>query len=172
MRVLSLDSSLSKTGWAVLNVSSGTVSVDSVGLIKTDAKKPDGERLRQINDGIMSILSDYPDIHTVIPIEEGIVRFNTATKQIAKARGVIEFSLEDYTLEGVNISTVKAWARRHLNAPKSRKDKAVVAEAVEDLYGSVDGLYTARGKLVDDISDAIAVGTVWAIKHKYIEEAT
>ena len=108
-------------------------------------------------------------MHKIIPIEEGIVR-NTATKQIAKARGVIEFSLEDYELEGVNINTVKAWARREIGAPSGRKDKALTGEAVEHRYGSIDGLYTARGRLIDDISDAIAVGTVWLIKERFIDE--
>lgn len=170
MKILSLDSSLSKTGWAILQVKNGSPSVLDCGLIKTDSKLSDGDRLRQIHNGIKEVLEEHSDIHTTIPIEEGIVRFNKATKQIAKARGVIEFSLENYKLEGVNINSVKAWARREIGAPSSRKDKELVAEAITDKYGDVDGLYTTRGKLIDDISDAIAVGTFWLIKNEYIQE--
>ena len=170
MQILALDSSLSKTGWAILSVNDRKSSVLDCGLIKTNSKHSDGDRLRQIYDGIKAVLDKYPNIHKIIPIEEGIVRFNTATKQIAKARGVIEFSLEDYELEGVNINTVKAWARREINAHSSRKDKALTGEAVEHRYGPIDGLYTPRGRLIDDISDAIAVGTVWLIKGEYIDD--
>ena len=170
MQILALDSSLSKTGWAILEVKDRKPSVLDCGLIKTNSKNTDGDRLRQIYDGIKAVLDKYPNIHKIIPIEEGIVRFNTATKQIAKARGVIEFSLEDYELEGVNISTVKAWARRITNSPGKRNDKVMIGEVVTEIYGEVDGLYTTRGRLIDDISDAIAVGTVWLIREGDIDE--
>jgi len=170
LQILALDSSLSKTGWAILEVKDRKPSVLDCGLIKTNSKNTDGDRLRQIYDGIKAVLDKYPNIHKIIPIEEGIVRFNTATKQIAKARGVIEFSLEDYELEGVNISTVKAWARRITNSPGKRNDKVMIGEVVTEIYGEVDGLYTTRGRLIDDISDAIAVGTVWLIREGDIDE--
>jgi len=170
LQILALDSSLSKTGWAIVAVKDRKPTVLDCGLIKTNSKHTDGDRLRQIYDGIKAVLDEYPNIHKIIPIEEGIVRFNTATKQIAKARGVIEFSLEDYELEGVNISTVKAWARRITNSPGKRNDKAMIGEAVTEIYGEVDGLYTPRGRLIDDISDAIAVGTVWLIREGDIDE--
>lgn len=164
MRILALDTSLSKSGWAVITVTNGRPSVTDYGLIKSDAKLSDGERLRQIHSGILSVLERYPDVDKVIPIEDGIVRFNTATKQIAKARGVIEFSLADYTLVGVNIASIKAWARRVTGSPGKRNDKAMIAEAVALYYADATIEFNKGG----DIADAVAVGTVYLINEGVI----
>lgn len=160
---LALDTSLTKSGWAVLTVINGKPSVVDYGLIKSTAKLSDGERLREIHSGIIEVLAKYPQVERVIPIEEGIVRFNTATKQIAKARGVIEFSLAEYELVGVNIQSVKAWARRETNSPGKRNDKAMIEEAVRKVYG--DRITFNKG---GDIADSIAVGTVYLINEGVI----
>lgn len=158
MRILALDTSLTKSGWAVLSVDNRKASVVDYGLIKTNAKLTDGERLRELHSGIVAILGEYPDIDSVIPIEDGIVRFNTATKQIAKARGVIEFSLVDYRLEPINIATVKKWAREVTGVTGKDGMKKENVEAAVKQYFAVDELRNNRG---GDVSDAIAVGTVY-----------
>jgi crossover junction endodeoxyribonuclease RuvC len=162
---LSMDTSMSKSGWAVLRVEDGSVSIVDYGLIRSNAKLTDGERLRQIHAGITDVLAKYPDVERVIPMEDGIVRFNTATKQIAKSRGVIEFSFADYEIADVNIQTVKAWARRVISADGKRKDKEMIAEAVRKYFGwSADKAFPS-----DDISDAIAVGIVYLTREELID---
>lgn len=157
MRILALDTSLTKSGWAVLTVDNGKPSIVDYGLIKSNAKLSDGERLREIHSGIMDVLSRY-SVDNVIPREAGIVQFNLPTKQIFKAHGVTEFALADYEIFDVNIQTVKAWARRVTGSPGKRNDKAMIAEAVTIMYG--EGIAFNKG---GDIADAIAVGTVYLL---------
>ena len=166
MRVLSLDTSMSKSGWAVIDVTDRKPSVIDYGLIKTNAKLTDGERLRELHSGIIAVLTQYPDIDEVIPIEDGIVRFNTATKQIAKARGVIEFSLVDYRLEPVNIATVKKWAREVTGVSgKDGMKKENVEAAVKQYYGMAEIKNNKGG----DCSDSIAVGTVYLLREGAVD---
>lgn len=164
MRILSLDTSLTKSGWAVLSVTNGEVSVIDYGLIKTNAKLTDGERLRQIVDGINALLTEY-SVDNVIPREAGIVRFNLPTKQIFKAHGATEYALADYTIEDVNIATVKAWARRVTNSPGKRSDKAMIAEAVRIFFDNPEMKLNKEG----DEADAIAVGIVYLKREGAIE---
>src|SRR5690606_11366184 len=112
MQILALDTSLSKSGWAVISVADRKPHVIDYGLIKTDAKLTDGDRLRQSVDGINTTLAEYPGVESTIPREEGIVRHNIATRQVFKAHGASEFALANYDIHDVNIQTVKAWARR------------------------------------------------------------
>ena len=159
MQILALDTSLTKSGWAVLSVDNRKASVVDYGLIKTNAKLTDGERLRQIVDGIDEILRKY-DVDPSIPREEGMVfGFPTATKQIFKAHGATEYALAEYTIKDVNIQTVKAWATQvtGIKAKGSKDTKANVALAVEQTLGLSEIKYNTGG----DVSDAMAVGIVY-----------
>jgi len=170
MLYLGIDLSLTKTGWAIIEVTDGKPSVVDFGLLKTTADLPDGERLRQIVDGMREIVEQYPDIHESVAREAGIVKFPKPTMQVFKAHGAFEYALVDYSVEDVPLATVKAWARRITDSPGRRNDKEMVAEAVTKYYGREIDFYTPRGKLIDDISDAIAVITVWLINNEIIDE--
>ncbi|KTS84433.1 hypothetical protein NS115_03620 [Paenibacillus jamilae] len=152
---LGLDVSLTKTGWAVLRLSPGDERPQIVeyGLIKSTAKLSDGERLRQVFEGIQSVLARYPDLERQISREGGIVRFNLATKQIFKAHGVTEYALHDWEIRDVNIQTVKAWARRVTGSPGKRNDKDMIAEALRIYFDDPDLQFNKGG----DEADAVAV---------------
>lgn len=165
MQILSLDTSLTKSGWAILSVDNGKPSIVDYGLIKSNAKLSDGERLREIHSGIMDVLSKY-SVDNVIPREAGIVRFNLPTKQIFKSHGVTEFALADYEIYDINIQTVKAWARKVTNSPGKRSDKAMIAEAIKIYFGDESLTFTKGG----DDSDAVAVGLVYLIKERGVSD--
>ena len=165
---LSLDTSLTKSGWAILAVDTcQRVRVVDYGLIRSTAKLSDGERLRQIHAGIMDVRGRYPGVESDIPREAGIVRFNLPTKQIFKAHGVTEFSLADYTIHDVNITTVKAWARRVTGSPGKRNDKDMIAEALRIYFDDPEMKLNKEG----DEADAIAVGIVYLTQTKRIKAA-
>lgn len=153
---LGLDTSLTKSGWALIGVARRKASLIDYGLIKSNAKLSDGERLRQIHAGILDVIAQYPQIERTIPREEGIVRFNLPTRQVFKAHGVSEFALADYEIADVNIQTVKAWARRVTLSPGRRNDKAMIIEAVRKYFGNP----TLRLNKEGDEADAIAVTLV------------
>jgi Holliday junction resolvasome RuvABC endonuclease subunit len=151
---LGLDTSLTKSGWAVVGVRfDGSVRLIDYGLIKTNAKQSDGERLRAIVDGVRAIIDRYPELQTTIPREAGIVRFNLPTKQIFKAHGATEYAIADYKIHDVNIQSVKAWARRVTGSPGKRNDKDMIAEAVRLYFNDPDMKLNKEG----DEADAIAV---------------
>lgn len=164
MQILSLDTSLSKSGWAILSVNDRKVNVVDYGLIKTNVKLSDGERLRQIVEGINAVLTQY-NVDKVIPREEGIVRFNIATRQIFKAHGTTEYALSDYDIVDINIMTVKAWARRVTNSPGKRNDKEMISEAVRIYFDNPEMSLNKGG----DEADAIAVGIVYLKKSELID---
>lgn len=170
MQYLGIDLSLTKTGWAVITVQDRKPSVLDFGLLTTDAKSSDGERLRTIVDGMRYITEQYPDLNDNVAREKGIVKFPLPTMQVFKAHGSFEYAMVDYNVEDVPIATVKAWARRITDSPGKRNDKEMVAEAVTKYYGKDIDFYTKRGKLIDDISDAIAVITVWLMKNGLIDK--
>lgn len=164
MIVLGLDTSLTKTGYAVLHVlipssDDPVVEIVEYGLIKTSAKLSDGERLRQIVTGIEAIIQRYPGLSPVIPREAGIVRFNLPTKQIFKAHGATEYALADFEIRDVNIQTVKAWARRITGSPGKRQDKEMIAEAVRIYFEDPELQLNKEG----DEADAIAVALSYLI---------
>ena len=163
MQILSLDTSLTKSGWAILSVDNGKPSIVDYGLIKSNAKLSDGERLREIHSGIMDVLSKY-SVDNVIPREAGIVRFNLPTKQIFKAHGVTEFALADYEIRDINIMTVKAWARRVTGSPGKRNDKAMIAEAVRIYFDDPSLKLNKEG----DMADAISVGVTYLLSEGII----
>lgn len=163
MQILSLDTSLTKSGWAILSVDNGKPSIVDYGLIKSNAKLSDGERLREIHSGIMDVLSMY-SVDNVIPREAGIVRFNLPTKQIFKAHGVTEFALADYEIRDINIMTVKAWARRVTGSPGKRNDKAMIAEAVRMYFDDPSLKLNKEG----DMADAISVGVTYLLSEGII----
>lgn len=164
---LGLDTSLTKSGWALIGVAQRTAYLIDYGLIKSNAKLSDGERLRQIHAGITGIIEKYPMIERTIPREEGIVRYNLATRQVFKAHGTTEFALADYDIADVNIQTVKAWARRVTGSPGSRKDKAMVVEAVRKYFGNPTLPLNKEG----DEADAVAVCIVYLIREGLIDNA-
>lgn len=152
---LGLDVSLTKTGWAVLRLSNSADRPEIVeyGLIKSTAKLSDGERLRQVFEGIREVLQRFPDLERQIAREGGIVRFNLATRQIFKAHGVTEYALHDWEIHDVNIQTVKAWARRLTCSPGKRNDKDMISEALRIYFKDPSLVFNKGG----DEADAIAV---------------
>lgn len=164
---LGLDTSLSKSGWSVISVTDRKPSIVDYGLIRSTAKLSDGERLREIYTGLLTVLAKYPYVERTIPREEGIVRHNIATRQVFKAHGATEFSLSNYEIYDVNIQTVKAWARRVTGSPGKRSDKEMIAEAVRTYF---DWPTLALNKEGDE-ADAIAVTLTYLIREGLIDNA-
>ncbi|WP_429367782.1 crossover junction endodeoxyribonuclease RuvC [Paenibacillus sp. DS2015] len=162
---LGLDTSLTKSGYAVISVTDRKPTLVDYGLIKSTAKFSDGERLRQIHAGITDVLGRYPNVERVIPREAGIVRFNIPTKQIFKSHGVTEFALADYEIYDINIQTVKAWARRITGSPGKRNDKAMIAEAVRIYFDNPELPLNKDG----DEADAITVILSYLIRENMID---
>lgn len=169
MNYLGLDMSFAKTGWAVVSVNKGKPTLEKYGMITTKSDRSSHER---IDDTVTEIrlIASHTDPDAIIREASIVGRASTATPVI-KTHGVFEHVMNDrYLLYEIHGSTIKAWARKVLGIDGNKTDKQMVADAVEKYYGKIDGLYTKRGRLLDDVADAIALTTAWLEREGSIEE--
>lgn len=175
MKILAMDMSYAKSGFAVLSVKDGDdgdkeVAIESAWLTKTNTGKSPIPRIEETLSEIMYVAAKInPD--AIIKEESVVGQASTATN-ILKLHGVVERELiGKYRMADVNNATVKAWARRVTESDGRRGDKKMVGEAVEKYFNRVvPEIWTPRGALKDDVADAIAVGVYWLEKHDYIKE--
>ena len=170
MNYVGLDLSFAKTGLAVISVKDRKPSIKLAYLIVSDTKKSDTER---IDDTVTEIKYVAAKVDAeVLAKEASIIRQVSTATPVIKTHAVFEHELADkYRIEDVSNSTVKAWARVVTGSDGKRKDKQMVADAVEKYYGESvrELMYTPRGRLLDDVADAIALMTLWLEKEGEIE---
>ncbi|MCE2991546.1 MAG: crossover junction endodeoxyribonuclease RuvC [Candidatus Jidaibacter sp.] len=86
IRVLGIDPGLRHTGWAVIEINSGTISYVASGVINTNSKKPLAERLGEIHKNLNTIILDHNTSSAAI--EETYVNKNySSSLKLAHARG-------------------------------------------------------------------------------------
>lgn len=162
MNYLGTDLSFAKSGVAVISVKDRKPSIKLAYLITSDSKKSATER---IDDTVTELKYVAAKVGAqVVAKEASIIRQVSTATPVIKTHAVFEHELADkYRIEDVSNSTVKAWARVVTGSDGKRKDKQMVADAVEKYYGESvrEVLYTPRGKLLDDVADAIALMTLW-----------
>lgn len=163
------DLSYAKTGWAVIEVIDRIPQVLTAGLIKSNTDKESYERIDDTVTEIKYILS-HTTPKTVIKEASIIGKYSSATP-IIKTHAVYEHELARmYHLEDIANMTVKKWARRVTGAEGKRRDKMLIAEAVEKYFDKrFEVLWTKRGKLIDDTADAIALTIAYLEKNDLID---
>ena len=170
MNYVGIDLSFAKSGLAVISVKDRKPAIKLAYLIVSDTKKSATER---IDDTVTEIKYVAAKVDAkVLAKEASIIRQVSTATPIIKTHAVFEHELADrYRIEDVSNSTVKAWARVVTGSDGKRKDKQMVADAVEKYYGESvrEVLYTPRGRLLDDVADAIALMTLWLEKEGVIE---
>lgn len=166
---LGLDLSFAKTGWTVIEVKDGKPVIKAAGLIKSDTKKT---ATRRIDDTITEVKFIASRVNPEAIVKEAsIIRQVSSATPVISTHAVLNHELEErYKIDNVSNSTVKAWARTVTESDGKRKDKEMVAEAVEKYYGRrIDEIWTKNGRLLDDVADAIALMTLWLEKQGVIE---
>ena len=170
MNYVGIDLSFAKSGLAVISVKDRKPSVKLAYLIVSDTKKSATER---IDDTVTEIKYVAAKVDAkVLAKEASIIRQVSTATPVIKTHAVFEHELADrYRIEDVSNSTVKAWARVVTGSDGKRKDKQMVADAVEKYYGESvrELMYTPRGRLLDNVADAIALMTLWLEKGGVIE---
>lgn len=161
MKILAADLSFAKTGVAVISVKDRKPTIDYAALIVSNKNKSSIDRIDDTVTEIKLVASKV-GVDTVLK-EASIIRQVSSATPVIKTHAVFEHELGNkYKIEDISNSTVKAWARTVTQSDGKRKDKEMVAEAVEKYYGRrIDEIWTARGKLIDDVADAIAIATLW-----------
>ena len=170
MNYVGLDLSLAKSGVAVISVKDRKPTVELAYLITSDKGRESAERIEGTVVECRFLAMKY---NAVAVVKEAPIVGRTATAiPVIKTHGAFEAELNHrHAVYDVHGSTVKAWARVVTGSDGKRKDKQMVADAVEKYYGESvrEVLYTPRGKLLDDVADAIALMTLWLEKEGLIE---
>lgn len=166
MRVLTLDYSYSKTGICVSEIRDGKIYVLLSKLVVSNKELEPIERIdRHIND-IKEIIDKYKP--NVICKEEPFVGRAATAKYVLYAHAVLEYVLyiENKEIQDIHNATLKAYCRKYLidkyfytkEELKQFNKKEIVAEFLKSYFSSdMKEIYTERGKLLDDVSDAIAL---------------
>lgn len=156
-----------KTGWAISKITQPEEKIELVdcGLLISNKDLDVIERITQHINDIMRIYYKYsPDL----TVKEGAIMGRSSTGlNVIKAHGALEYLFNDLILplDDIHNATVKAFCRKLVN-DKSIDKKKVVAKAIEIYYNrDIPEIYTERGRLLDDVSDAIAIGFVYFEKN-------
>lgn len=172
MIILSLDFSYSKTGYAITDVNLHQCKMELVdcGLLVSDKDLKFIHRASNHVFDIESLIYEYkPDI---IIKESAIMGRSSTGLPVIKSHGILEYVINEnhsIDMQEIHNQTIKAWARNYLlnnnilnkGEIKEMDKKKLVAVAVETYYGGhIKEFYTARGRLIDDISDACAIGII------------
>ena len=165
-----LDLSYAKTGVAVISVKDRKPKIELAHLITSDKDKESNHRIDDTVTEVKLIASRTNP--KVVLREAAIVGRSSSAIPVIKTHGVFESELGDrYRLEEVHGASVKAWARTVTGSDGKRRDKEMVAEAVLKYFGEDvrELIYTPRGRLLDDVADAIALTILWLEKDGVID---
>lgn len=162
MLILSLDPSLSSTGYAVID--SDTLKLVCKGKINTSAKDSTDDRIEQI----ITKLSFLPEAPHVI-LEDGFIGKNAKTGlQLSELRGAIIFYFRQQ--KHVVVHRQPSEIRKDFGLPGNAK-KEQVAEEVLKYYPYLEaqiGPYSdkANKQKTSDIYDAISIGLSYILNLK------
>ena len=158
---LALDLALTSPGFAVLAVTGERepILLETTS-VTTTAKESHGYRLCQIGDEIKRLLETYKPEYIVR--ERGFSRHARTTQAIFKVVGISDF-VTFYYDPSIDIQEVAATTVKKTVAGKGNASKDEVADAVFRILQieNKDDFYTARGRLLDDKTDACAVGLTY-----------
>ena len=146
MRILGIDPGLQKTGWGIIESEGHSLRFIASGLVKTTKSKTLPERLTEIDDGMLEVLSRFkPD---QAAIEETFVNNNAASSlKLGAARGV---AMVVPARQGLIVGEY----------PANLVKKSVVGagKAGKDQVGMmIRTLLPACGDISEDEADALAV---------------
>jgi crossover junction endodeoxyribonuclease RuvC len=127
MRILGIDPGLATTGFAVLEMNAKKEKkLLTVGVLRTAAKRPLGERLKEIHTDISEIIRDYKP--SICSIEQIFFSKNVTTGiQVSHARGVIILALEE---AGLMVHEISPSAMKRALTGDGRADKKAIQKMV------------------------------------------
>ncbi len=86
-RIFGIDPGLRNTGWGVIETKGSSLAFVAAGTVRSDARAPLGERLRQLHEGLSALISDYAP-HEAAVEQTFVNRDAQATLKLGHARGV------------------------------------------------------------------------------------
>ncbi len=151
VRILGIDPGSRITGYGIIDHHGFQVSFVSCGVIKSTTTLPMAQRLKEIHQGICSVIADYEPGHAAI--ENVFVAKNPASAlKLGQARGVLLLaaSLYNIPIEEFSAKAVKQAVVGYGQAGKEQIQQAVRA------------LLKLSATPSSDAADALAVAMCWA----------
>lgn len=164
---MALDMSFSKSGVAIFDFSGSKIHILLAELFTSNKDLDDIERIYETVNYIETLRCVYKIDLTIK--ESAIVGKSSTALPVIKTHGALEYHYfhDTLPLSEVHNSTLKSYCRRYLieNNHYTKEDikqfnkKEIVAEFLKKYFDSdMKMIYTKRGRLIDDIADAIAIG--------------
>jgi crossover junction endodeoxyribonuclease RuvC len=153
MLILGIDPGLDRTGYAVVSTAGPRGTADSpvvldAGVIRTDARRPLGERLRQIEIGLEEVFDEHAIAHVAIEELYSHYKHPRTAILMGHARGVIMLAATRHGIEveGLSATHVKKALTGNGHASKQQMQRAILVT-------------TGLPRLPEppDVADAIAV---------------
>lgn len=139
-------------------------------VILSDKKKETIPRIKGLVDDIFKLYNKYePD---VVVRESPFVGRSSTTKGVLYSHAILEFKMFQKNIDIIDIhnASLKAYCRKYLldkcfytkEELKQFNKKEIVAEFLKSYFSSdMPEIYSDRGKLLDDVSDACALSCFW-----------
>ncbi len=147
MRIIGVDSGLLRTGWGIIDCTSGAMSYVDCGIIKASSKLSIGDRLSFINNELKQVLKvKSPEFSA---IEDVFANQNpSSTMKLGMARGAALLTLAQH---GLDIGEYSPNTVKKALVGRGHASKDQVAHMVAML------LPKSPRNVEDDITDALAV---------------
>lgn len=146
-RVLGVDPGLTITGWGIVDGDGATGTMVACGIIRTKPKSPRAQRLREIADGIRTLIRDHGPVE--LAVEQQFVAVNVRSAMVigeARAAAMIAAADADLPVFEFAPTSIKESVTGWGGAPKEQVQQMVAVQL---------GLTEIDGPL--DVSDALAV---------------
>ncbi len=157
MNILGIDPGIARTGWGVIDMSSGEAKTVSFDCIETHKTQSDNERLVKLHNEIKIIIKKHkPDVAAI----ESLF-FNTNAKTaltVGQARGVVILALAQ---ENVNIAHYTPLQVKIAITGYGRADKNQLQQMVKTL------LNLEQVPKPDDVADALSIALTHAYSRKH-----
>ncbi len=146
-RVLGIDPGLSVTGWGIIDGDGISGELVDCGVIRTHTKQPRAERLKDIAEGVRTLLTDHEPAE--LAVEQQFVAINVRSAMVigeTRAAAMIAAAEADIPVFEFAPTAVKESVTGWGGAPKEQVKQMVAVQL---------GLTEIDGPL--DIADALAV---------------
>ena len=172
--IMSLDYSFANSGICISKIIDDKIVILYSDVYLSDKKLDTIPRISGLIDKILELYDKYkPDI---IVREEAFVGRTSTAKGVLYAHAILELETYQRDIEILDIhnATLKAYCKKYLTEKefytkeelKQFDKKQIVAEFLKAYFSSdMPEIYTKRGKLQNDISDAICLSVFYFEKN-------
>lgn len=156
MRIIGIDPGIGRMGWGVIDGGGANITVQSYGCIETLAKQEVPQRLLEIQEALVAIITAHKP--EVLAIEELFFNTNARTAfAVGQARGVVLLTAAQYRLP---VSIYTPLQVKMALTGYGRAEKNQVGQMVKTL------LKLDKVPKPDDTADALAIALTHAFSYK------